>query len=71
MKKRVYEMTCPQCGKKVRAETALGVPDGEHEDYPLKKMKFKCDSCHTRFSISLPVDIPEIQKKWEAGEDLI
>lgn len=72
MKTRIYEMPCPGCERQVQSEkTVLGVPGGDYEDYPLRKISFECPQCHTRFSMSLPVETSEAQKKWEAGEDLI
>ena len=70
MKTRIYEMTCPGCGKKTRSETVLGVPDGDYENYSLKQMSFECEHCGMKFTISLNPDMPEIQAMWEAGEDV-
>jgi len=70
VKTRIYEMTCPGCGKKVHRETVLGIPDGDYANYPLKQVDFECEHCGMKFTISLNPDTPEIQASWEAGEDV-
>jgi len=69
MKTCIYEMPCPGCGKKVRRETSLGVSE-EMINYELKYVDFECPDCKTKFTISLKPEVPEIQARWEVGEDM-
>ena len=70
-KTRIYESPCPGCRKQARSDkTVLGVPDGDYEDYPLRRITITCEYCKTRFTVHLNPDVPEIQAQWEAGEDM-
>ena len=56
---KVYEATCPFCYTKTRRETAFD---------DLKIVNFECDKCHSRFTVSVPQDKPDIQVAWENGD---